>query len=106
MKNHFPFTDYDFYAYLTSGMLLLSVLDFAFNDAKLLTHANWNFVQIVAAIASAYVVGHIVASLAQLVIETFALSKLLSKPIVLQLGYERPNWIERLIGFLITGHFI
>jgi len=105
MKNYFPFTDYDFYAYLTSGTLTLSVFDFAFNEAKFLTHADWNFIQIVAAVTTAYVTGHIIATLAQLTIETFAVSKLISKPIVLQLGFKKPNFVERIIGVLVGRYY-
>jgi len=105
MKTYFPFTDYDFYAYLTSGTLTLSVFDFAFNEAKLLTYSDWNFVQIVAAVTTAYVAGHIIATLAQLVIETFAVSKLISKPITLQLGFKKPNFVERVIGVLVGRYY-
>lgn len=105
MKNYFPFTDYDFYAYLTSGTLMLAVIDFAFNDASFLTYENWNFAQIVAAVTAAYVTGHIIATFAPLFVETFATSKLISKPITLQLGYETPNFIERLIGLLVGRYY-
>jgi hypothetical protein len=105
MKNYFPFTDYDFYAYLTSGALFLSVLDFAFNKALLLARADWTFVQIVMVIAAAYVTGHVIATLAQLVLETFAVSKLISKPIQLQLGLKEPNCAERLIGLLVGRYY-
>ncbi|MCF6271569.1 MAG: hypothetical protein L3J37_00035 [Rhodobacteraceae bacterium] len=105
MKTYFPFTDYDFYAYLTSGVLTLSVVDFAFNGVGFLTRSDWNFVQIVAAVSAAYVVGHIIATLAQLVIETFALSYLFSKPIALQLGFKKPNILERLMGVLVGRYY-
>ncbi len=105
MKNYFPFTDYDFYAYLTSGALFLCVVDLAFNNAQLMARTEWTFVQAVVAIASAYVAGHILATLAQLVIETFALSKIVSKPIVLQLGYKKPNLVERVIGTLVGRYY-
>jgi hypothetical protein len=105
MKNYFPFTDYDFYAYLTSGGLLLSVLDFAFNNALLLTRPNWSFVQIVMIIAAAYVTGHIIATFAQLAIETFVVSKLIAKPIKLQLGFKEPNLLERIIGLLVGRYY-
>lgn len=105
MKNYFPFTDYDFYAYLTSGTLLLAVFDLIFDGAKLLTRPSWTVVQIVAAVSAAYVTGHIVAMFSQLVIERFAVSTLLTKPIQLQLGYARANWLERLLGVLVGRYY-
>ena len=86
MKDHFPFTDYDFYAYLASGGLLLAVTDFVFYDSSHLSQSDWSFVQVAIAVAAAYVIGHIVAMLAQAVLETFIVSKITSKPVRLQLG--------------------
>ncbi len=105
MKSYFPFTDYDFYAYLTSGALFLSVIDFAMNEAKLVTLSDWTFVQIVVAVAASYVIGHILATLAQLLIETFIVSKVISKPITLQLGYDQPNVVERFIEVLVGRYY-
>ena len=105
MKSYFPFTDYDFYAYLTSGAFFLSVMDLVFNDAAFLVRADWTFVQIVMAVAAAYVTGHIAATFAQLVIETFVVSKVFSKPIALQLGYKKPNLVERMLGVLVGRYY-
>ena len=105
MKNYFPFTDYDFYAYLTSGAFFLSVMDFVFNDADFLMRADWTFIQIVMAVSAAYVTGHIAAMFAQLVIESFMVSKLVAKPIALQLGYKKPNLVERIVGVLVGRYY-
>ncbi len=105
MKSYFPFTDYDFYAYLTSGAFFLSVIDFVFNDAAFLMRTDWTFVQILMAVATAYVAGHIAATFAQLVIETFIVSKVISKPIAIQLGFRNPNIVERLIGVLVGRYY-
>lgn len=105
MKSYFPFTDYDFYAYLTSGTLLLAVFDLVFDSAKLLTRPSWTVVQVVAVVAAAYVTGHIVATFSQLIIERFVVSKLLTKPIQLQLGYTKANLIEKLLGILVGRYY-
>ncbi|MCU7838879.1 MAG: hypothetical protein KZQ94_05820 [Candidatus Thiodiazotropha sp. (ex Troendleina suluensis)] len=105
MKNYFPFTDYDFYAYLTGGGLLLVALDYAFSNSTYLSHENWSFVQIMVAIASAHVAGHIVAMLAQTILETFVVSKVISKPISLQLGFVDPNWLEKITGALVGRYY-
>ena len=105
MKNYFPFTDYDFYAYLTSGVLALSVVDYSFNNASLLMRSDWSFVQIVAAVALAYVTGHIMAMLSHPLLETFVVNKVIAKPIRLQLGLKNPNWFERFIGLLVGRYY-
>jgi len=105
MKNYFPLTDYDFYAYLTSGVLTLAVIDYALNGSEFLSKADWSFIQIAAALALAYVIGHITALLSQLVLESFTFWALLTKPIQLQLGKREPNWIERIIGVLVGRYY-
>lgn len=105
MKNYFPFTDYDFYAYLTSGALFLAVVDFAMSEAAMVTRADWTFVQVVLAVASAYVIGHIIATFAQLIIESFLVSTVFAKPMQLQLGFQKPNFAERCIGKLVGRYY-
>lgn len=104
MKNYFPFTDYDFYAYLTSGVLLLTVFDFVFNDAEYLAKTDWTLWQVVVGVAFAYVTGHVIASFSQLVLETFFVNRVIAKPMQLQLATKDPNNFEKLLGGL-TGRY-
>lgn len=105
MKNYFPFSDYDFYAYLTSGSLLLGLLDFSIHEAAFLVQTDWTFVQIVLAVSAAYVVGHLVAIFAQLLLETIVFNWLLTKPVDLQLGMKEPNILERCLGLLVGRYY-
>ena len=105
MKNHFPFTDYDIYAYLTSGSLLMAVLDFVLNDAAIIAQKEWNFVQIVLAVASAYVLGHLIAWVSQMIIEMWLMRRVLSAPIEIQLAFSSPNLIERLAGRAVGRYY-
>jgi hypothetical protein len=105
MKDHFPFTDYDFYAYLTSGAFLLALLDMIFNGSSIIGHKDWNFAQITIGVATAYVVGHIVAMLAQSALETALIGRAFAKPMDIQLGLRSPNKFEKLIGFLVGRYY-
>lgn len=105
MKNYFPFTDYDFYAYLTSGGLLFAVIDYTLNDATFLTRTDWSFIQIMIAVSAAYVAGHIVATFAQAMLESFVASKLIAKPMQLQLAFKHPNLIEKAIGAMVGRYY-
>lgn len=105
MKNHFPFTDYDFYAYLVSGGLFLAVSDYALNNSTFLGRTDWAFTQIVLVVALAYVVGHVIAMLAQGLLENIVLSKLLANPMEIQLRLKKPNKLETLIGGLVGRYY-
>lgn len=105
MKNHFPFTDYDFYAYLASGGILLAVLDIALNGSKILAVSNWGFGQIALAVAGAYVLGHIIAMFAQTSLETSLIGKFFAKPMDIQLGITKPRLREKLLGQLVGRYY-
>lgn len=105
MKDHFPFTDYDFYGYLASGGFALAIGDYLFNNAAYLTRADWTFAQIALCVAAAYVVGHLIAMLAQSVLETLVMNKALAKPMDIQLGFKHPSRLERMVGALVGRYY-
>ena len=61
MKQYFPFTDYDFYVYLTAGMLLIASVDYSFGGTVLIHRTEWTVVQITFWVAIAYLFGQLVA---------------------------------------------
>ena len=105
MKNWFPFTDYDFYAYLTSGGLALAVLDLLATGGQWLARENWTFVQIVLAVAAAYVTGQIAASFASLIVEHGIARWLLPSPVAVLLGAKRQGWFGKLVGRVVVGRY-
>lgn len=98
MKSWFPFTDYDFYAYLTSGALSLAAWDYCFNGTAWLVRSGWSLMQGVLFVAGAYVIGHVVASFSSIVLEFGLARTLLSPPAQILLGLKEPNWFERVVG--------
>lgn len=103
LKNWFPFTDYDFYAYLTGGFLLLFSLDYAFNSGAIMLRNEWPVVQIVVAVALAYVVGQLVAGPSAILLEHGVARRLLYPPAELLLGLRKPRARERFVQRWITG---
>ena len=82
MENKLPFTSYDFWAYLSSGFLLLFAVDYVVGKG-LLMRDSWAVVQGVIAFASAYFAGHVVASISSLFLERLLVGKMLGYPLPL-----------------------
>jgi hypothetical protein len=103
MRNFFPFSDYDFYGYLTGGFAIMLALDFAFNDGFGVLHSDWTFVQVVLAVAFAYIVGQLAAWPSSILLQNFLAHTLLRSPFEVQVGAVQPRFIERIISTLIAG---
>ncbi|HIO01750.1 MAG TPA: hypothetical protein EYN14_07315 [Alphaproteobacteria bacterium] len=104
MRTWFPFTDYDFYAYLTSGGLLLVAIDYSLNQGAIL-NSDWSFLQIVAAIAAAYVAGHIIAMFSSVIYEHWLIGSLVKHPIDVQVGLKKQNWFDRYVIGSLAGRY-
>lgn len=89
----FPFTSYDFWAYLASGFLLLGVADFV-AATDLLTQDDWSWFQIGVAVTCAYVTGQLVASLSSTIFER-GLVRLLGYPRNVLFGKTKPWRVAR-----------
>jgi hypothetical protein len=101
MDQKLPFTTYDFWAYLSSGFLLLFTL-----DQVLATHVfardSWTVVNGVLAFAMAYAVGQLVASASSLVFERGLVAKVLGYPRDLLLADHR---LRSILRYLIPEYF-
>lgn len=104
MNKDFPFTTYDFYAYLTSGLLLIFAWDFIFNNSSLFLRDDWSFVASTAVVAVAYVLGQIIAIPSSLFVEHFIVGTLIAKPIVVQLS-DSQKWYQKILGFLVGRYY-
>lgn len=104
MSKDFPFTNYDFYAYLTSGLLLLFAWDFIFNGANLFLRDDWSFVSSAAVVATAYVLGQIIAIPSSLIVEHFIVGTVIAKPITVQLS-DSAKWYQKVLGFLVGRYY-
>lgn len=105
VRNWFPFTDYDFYAYLASGFLSIFFLDLFFNNSAILLFENWNFIQIALVVSIAYILGQIIATPSSMVLEHFVANFLLVHPKIIQLGSKKPNMLEGFLGKFLIGRY-
>lgn len=105
MRNWFPFSDYDFWAYLASGTLLLAGIDYSFNDAQLIASSEWSVAQGTLAILAIYLVGHIIASTSSLLLESWVANKALRSPVAVLLGLEHRGPIQNFIGRTLIGRY-
>lgn len=105
MSKDFPFTNYDFYAYLASGLFFLFWLDMFLTGGVIFHQQSWNFVQISLVVAASYIAGQILAIPSSTVVEHFLLNVVFRKPLVIQTGSKAPRWHERILGGLIGRYY-
>lgn len=95
MDQKIPFTTYDFWAYLSTGLLLLFVVDHVAGIA-LLNREDWNVVQVLVAFSAAYATGQLVASLSSWLFESVLVGKLLGYPKHTLFGQPKAwKWVQR-----------
>ncbi|MEL7444731.1 MAG: hypothetical protein AAGK02_02835 [Pseudomonadota bacterium] len=98
MKDWFPLTSYDFYAYLTTGMVVLAAFDRAFMGSFLANEMDWGIVVGVFWAAIAYLIGHIIAMPSSAIIEHWLAKRVLLDPSSVILGLKNQRWRERCFG--------
>lgn len=98
MKNWFPLTDYDFYAFLTAGMILVAAADFAFGGSQLIGRATWSIPGAVFWVVVAYLIGQVTAGWSASVLEFGAGRRMFRAPVDLILGISPPRRRERALA--------
>jgi len=105
MKSYFPFTDYDFYAYLASGSGFLFALDYALTGGAIAFQDDWSFIEILLVVAVAYATGHISAGISSPVLEHWLARSFLLPPIAVLTGLKQPRWRERVVARLVGRYY-
>ncbi len=105
MKSWFPFTDYDFYAYLASGSLLIAALDITGNGGQLVAQKNWPVAQVILLVAAAYVAGHLIASLSSWLLERLLARRLLAPPTAILLGMKKATLFQRAFAAVFIAQY-
>jgi len=95
-----PFSVYDFFAYLSSGTVVLATGDYVLG-LGLVGRDKIGPIFAVVLIVLAYVCGHIVAHFSSFILEYFVVGRLLNRPNVLLLG-EKPGW--RVFGWMFPNY--
>jgi hypothetical protein len=95
-----PFTLYDFFAYLASGIVVLAVADLTLGTNILLRESIPPLLAVLL-VCFAYVAGHVVAQLSSVFLEALFVRRFLHSPEDHLLGVEAKSaW-----SFLFPGHF-
>ncbi len=105
MNKDFPFTTYDFYAYLASGLILLLSLDFIYTGGAYFGRQSWGFVTGATAVSLAYIVGQIIAIPSSTILEHLLFQTILRKPIDLQMGSKNARWYEKVLAALVGRYY-
>ena len=85
-----PFSVYDFFAYLSSGTVVLATVDYIWG-LGILERKEVGTVLGIVLVILAYVTGHIVAQFSSLLFEHTIVKRILQRPLALLLG-ARPRW--------------
>lgn len=98
----FPFTSYDFWAYLASGFLLLGAIDLAAGTGLMLLK-DWAWPQTAIAVAAAYIAGQLTAGLSSLVLERGLVGHVLGFPRDNLFGQTKVcRWVRWCLGAYYT----
>lgn len=101
----FPFTDYDFYGYLSCGLVLLFAIDYWHTGGQYLIHDNWTFLQTTFALALAYVTGQIIAIPSSIIIEHWLARTLLRPPVTVLLSVRATKTEQFIEGFFLGQNY-
>lgn len=86
-----PFSVYDFFAYLSSGAVVLTTVDYVWG-LGILERKEVGPVLSIALVILAYVTGHIVAQFSSFLFEHTIVKRVLQRPLALLLG-AKPRWV-------------
>lgn len=100
MKDWFPLASYDFYAYLTTGMVALAAYDRVFMESALAQEQHWTVVASVFWTVVAYLVGQIIAIPSAALLEHVVARRILRPPSEIVLGIHPPRRRERWLAAL------
>jgi hypothetical protein len=89
-----PFSAYDFWAYLSSGFLLLLGIDHV-NGGFALEASDWTFPQGLVFVAAAYVLGHAIAGVSSALIEGVLVRRWLGSPRESLFELREPTKLQR-----------
>ncbi|SOC39455.1 hypothetical protein SAMN05892877_1062 [Rhizobium subbaraonis] len=102
MRDWFPLTNYEFYAFVASGMLLVATFDYCFAEAVLVHRTEWTTVQFIFWTVVSFIVGHICAAPSAGLVEHLLARTLFHDPMSVQLGLKPLRRRERALGWLFA----
>lgn len=95
MKDWFPLVSYEFYAFLTTGMVALAAYDRVFMGSALAHEQHWTIVSGVFWTVVAYLAGQIIAMPSSALLEHVVARRIFRPPTEIVLGIKPPRRRER-----------
>lgn len=86
-----PFSAYDFFAYLSSGTIILATVDYTWG-LGILGRKEVGAPLAITLVILTYVTGHVVAQFSSLLFEQTIVKRILQKPLALLMG-GKPRWV-------------
>jgi hypothetical protein len=103
MKDWFPFTSYEFYAYLAAGVLVIAAVDYSFTGAVLVNRTDWTIVQGVFWTIVAYLSGQLTAAPSSAILEHFLARTIFTAPVEVAAGVKPQHFGDRMIAWLFAN---
>lgn len=102
LKQWFPLTDYDFYAYLIAGMLLIGAVDYSLAGEVLIRKTSWSVADGLFWVTIAYLIGQVSAAPSSALLEHLVARKMMDVPADIQLNLAQRGIFERLFAGLFA----
>lgn len=100
MKDWFPLTDYDFYAYMSGGLILVAAIDYSLTGGVLVSRQSWNVPSATFWAVICYLVGQLSAGLSASFIEHLIARRVFRSPVSILTGIHRPRLRERVVAII------
>jgi hypothetical protein len=101
MKSWFPFSDYDFYSFLTSGILMLFAIDYWLSGGNWVVDKGWTVQQNVLVLIIAYITGQIIAIPSSIIYDFILVDHILGHPMEVQLGDGEVSFVAKVLKIVI-----
>ena len=102
MKDWFPFTSYEFYAYVAAGIIVIAAVDYSFAGATLSGRPEWSAAQAVFWILATYLVGQLIAAPSSAVLEHWIARKIFLPPIEVALRTTSRRKRELFVAYVFA----
>lgn len=104
MNNFLRFSDYDLFAYISSGMLAMLISDLAL-ETKLVLGASWSVSEAVISVTGAYILGHLLAIPSASCLGQSLVHKILLPPSRVLLSDLTSIWRKFLSRTILRGYY-